>query len=180
MSIAEEALDDVLYEVVDGQIVEKPAMGVYASWIVSLLQSALGPFAIERQLGTVVSEMLFVIDRERNLQRRPDVAFVSYARWARDRRVPQTRSWAVAPDLAAEIISISNTADEVAEKLEEYFKVGVRLVWVVYPRQMKVYVYASPTKVQVLALDDELEGGDVLPGFRLALRTLFEQPDEPV
>ena len=63
------------------------------------------------------------VDRER----RPDVAFVSFEHSARDRRIPQTRSWAVTPDLAVEIISLSNTADEVAEKLEEYFKVGVRL-----------------------------------------------------
>ncbi len=82
-------------------------------------------------------------------------------------------------DLAVEIINPGTTADEVPEKLEEYFKFGVRLVWVVYPRQMKVYVYTSPTKVRVLALGDELEGGDVLPGFRTALSSLFEQPDEP-
>ena len=45
------------------------------------------------------------------------------------------------PDLAIEIVSPTNTADEVAEKLEEYFRVGVRSVWVVYPRQRKVYTY---------------------------------------
>ena len=50
----------------------------------------------------------------------------------------------------------------------------------VYPRQLKVYAYASPTEVRVLAISDELEGADVLPGFRMALRNLFEQPGEPV
>jgi Uma2 family endonuclease len=114
------------------------------------------------------------VDRER----RPDVAFVSFERWARDRRVPRTRAWAVAPDLAIEIVSPTNTADEIAEKLKDYFQVGVRNVWVVYPRQSKVYVYTSPTAIRVLALGDELDGGDVLPGFRLPLHKIFEPSEE--
>ena len=44
---------------------------------------------------------------------------------------------------------------------------------------MEVYAYTSPTEVRVLALDDDLDGGDLLPGFRLALRDLFEQPKAP-
>ena len=104
----------------------------------------------DKSLGRAVPEMIFdfrpTVDRER----RPDVAFVSFDRWASNRQVPQTRSWAVVPDLAIEIVSPTNTADEVAEKLEEYFRVGVRSVWVVYPRQIKVYAYSSPTEVRVL------------------------------
>ncbi len=87
--------------------------------------------------------------------------------------MPQVRSWAVVPDLAIEIISLANSADEVAEKLEEYFNACTRQVWVVYPRQSKVYVYTSTTAVRVLALGDDLDGGNILPGFRLAVRELF-------
>ena len=112
-------------------------------------------------------------------ERRPDVAFVSFDRWAKDRRLPRARSWAVVPDLAVEIVSRANTADEIAEKLEEYFKAGMRQVWVVFPGQSKVYVYTSTTTVQVLAAGDELDGGNVLPGFRLAVRELLEQAGEP-
>ena len=68
------------------------------------------------------------------------------------------------PTLAVEIISLTNTADEVAEKLEEYYRAGVRMVWVVYPVQMKIYAYTSTTQVRVLAPGDELDGGNVLPG----------------
>jgi hypothetical protein len=63
--------------------------------------------------------------------------------------------------------------------VEEYFSVGVRLAWVVYTRQLKVYAYRSPTDVRVLALLDELDGDDVLPGFRLARRSFFEQAGQP-
>jgi Uma2 family endonuclease len=85
----------------------------------------------------------------------------------------------VIPDLAVEIVSLTNTADEVAEKVEEYFQVGVRQVWVVYPGQSKIYVYTSTTAVRVLAPGDELEGGDVLPGLHLSLQELFEKAGKP-
>ena len=58
------------------------------------------------------------------------------------------------------------------------FKVGVRHVWVVYPGQCKVYVYRSTT-IQVLAPGDELDGGDVLPGFRYSVSDLFAKAGSP-
>jgi len=83
------------------------------------------------------------------------------------------------PDLAVEIVSRTITADEVADKLEEYFKSGVRQVWVVYPVHAKVYVYSSTTSVHILARGDELDGGIVLPGFQLAISDLFDKAGEP-
>ena len=66
-----------------------------------------------------------------------------------------------------------------ADKLEEYFQVGVRQVWVVYPVHAKIYVYSSTTSVRILAPGDELDGGDVLPGFRLSVTDLFNKAGEP-
>jgi Uma2 family endonuclease len=51
----------------------------------------------------------------------------------------------------------------------------VRQVWVVYTKSKEFYVYSSPKQVQILQLDDELDGGDVLPGFRLPLTELFRK-----
>jgi len=169
---------DGLYEVIDGRIVEK-SMGAYECWLAAVIFGALNPYNTANPLGRVVPEMIFDLRPLVARERRPDVAFVSFERWARDRRIPRARSWAVVPDLAVEVISLTNTADDVAEKLEEYFKAGVRLVWVVYPGQSKVYAYTSTTEVRVLAPGDELDGGDVLPGFRLSLRDLFEKAGEP-
>jgi Uma2 family endonuclease len=169
---------DGLYEVIDGRFVEKP-MGAYECWLLAVISNSLSRYVEDNSLGRAVPEMIFDLRPTVERERRPDVAFVSFERWARNRRVPHTRSWAVVPDLAIEIVSPTNTADEVAEKLEEYFQVGVRNVWVVYPRQFKVYAYTSPTDVRVLALGDELDGGDVLPGFRLPLQKIFEQEEEP-
>ncbi len=168
---------DGLYEIVDGRIVEKP-MGAYEVWLAKVIYDLVNPYVRDNSSGRAVQEMIFDLRPTIDRERRPDVAFVSFARWARNRQVPRTRSWAVVPDLAIEVVSTTNTADEVAEKLEEYFRVGVRLVWVVYPRQLKIYAYRSPIDVRVLAPGDELEGGDVLPGFRARLDSIFEQPEE--
>ena len=168
---------DGLYEFIDGRVVEKP-MGAYECWLAAIICKQLNRFIDDTLLGRVVAHMIFDLRPTVDRERRPDVAFVSFERWARNRGVPRTRSWAVVPDLAIEVVSPTNTADEVAEKLDEYFLLGVRIVWVVYPRQCMVYAYTSPKEVRVLTMGDVLDGGDVLPGFRLPVEKIFEQAEE--
>jgi Uma2 family endonuclease len=169
--------DDMLYEVVDGQIVEKE-MGARDVEIAGILFQNLGVFAQTNRLGRALMEFVFRIDEVRDLQRRPDVAFVSHAKWPVQRRVPDVVVWDIVPDLAVEVVSPSNSADQVQEKTHEYFKAGVGVVWVVYPRQQEVYVYASPAQIQVIQLGQDLDGGDLIPGFRLPLAMLFEDEAE--
>ncbi len=167
-----------LYEVVGGQIVEKPAMGAFESLLASLLWRRMANHAHDNQLGRVVSETLFLLDPALGLERRPDLAFVSTERWPLRRRIPRTEAWVVVPDLAVEVVSLTNGAEQLAAKIEEYLRSGVRQVWVVYPGTSKVYLYDSPTRVRILQVGDDLEGGSVFPGFRLALEQLFQQGTE--
>ena len=162
-----------LFEVVDGRVVEKPPMGALEVFLASSLMRWLAPFVDEAHLGCVVQEMLFLLEDSPELKRRPDLAFVSAERWPIGKRVPRTEAWDVIPDLAVEVISQSNTADEVAGKIEEYFHAGTRQVWVVYPVTSKVQVYESPTQVKILQVGDELPGDPLIPGFRLPLSVLF-------
>ncbi len=166
------------YEVVGGQIVEKPAMGALESLLASLLSRWMAPHAHENRLGRVVSETLFLLDPSLGLKRRPDLAFVSTERWPLRRRIPRAEAWDVVPDLAVEVISLTNGAEQVAAKIEEYFRSGVRQVWVVYPGTRKIYLYDTPTSVKILQVGDDLDGGTVLPGFRLALENLFLEGTE--
>ena len=80
------------------------------------------------------------------------------------------------PDLAIEIVSPTNKTAEDAAKIEEYFRHGVRKVWLVFPRLRLVHVYSSPTDVRILSKEtaDVLDGEDILPRFLLPLATLFE------
>jgi Uma2 family endonuclease len=166
---------DSLYEVVHGQCVELPPMGVYETNLASEIVVLLGTYGKTTGLGRAVCEMLFILNAGLGLKRRPDVAFVSYERWPRNRRVPRAEAWDVVPDLAVEVVSPSNTAEEILAKIREYFQAGCLRVWVVYSVEEQVYVYQSPTQPRVLTRKDDLEGEDFLPGFRLPLADLFEE-----
>ena len=166
--------DDLLYEVVDDQVVELAPMGAYEVWIATLLVARLATFARQHQLGRAVQEMLFDLSAATGRKRRPDVAFVSFDRWPRHRRIPRTEAWEVLPNLVVEVVSRTDTGDLIVDKIAEYFRAGVERVWVVFPSQGQVYAYDSPTSVRILARTDELSGDPILPHFRLPLVELFE------
>jgi Uma2 family endonuclease len=164
---------DALFEIVNGEQREIPHMGALAGTVASLLAHYLNLVGLSQKLGFAVVEVLFRL-RAGHPSRRPDVAFVTYARW-QAATIPTTDppEWEVVPDLAVEVVSPSNTAEEIADKIDDYFAAGVQRVWVIYPRQRWVYVYESPTQVRILRGTDELEGDPVLPGFRMSVADLF-------
>lgn len=167
-------IEEPLYEVVNGQRVELPPMATSSNVIASILNRRMGAFADAEKLGTVTIETLHWLDEAAVLKRRPDISYVSYERWPRNKPVTDDEAWDVVPDLAVEVVSPSDKADALLEKVEEYFFAGVLQVWVVYPRRRVVYVYESFTRINVIAEGQELDGGTILPGFRLPLATLFE------
>jgi Uma2 family endonuclease len=173
-ALSQEPQGDVLYEVVDGRFVEAPPMGAYESDVANWLAELLNEVAREGRRGRAFVELLFRIDVAKDLKRRPDVAFVTAARWPAGTRVPKGEAWDMVPDLAVEVVSKSNTAEEILAKLEDYFRTGTLLVWVVYPSVHQVYVYTSPTEVQILAEPADLDGGRVISDFHLSLHRLFE------
>jgi Uma2 family endonuclease len=169
--------DDRLYEVVDGHIVELPPMGCYESDIANLLAELLHEHLRKNQVGRAFLELLFRIDAKGKLKRRPDLAFVSAKKWPVGKRVPKGEAWDMVPDLAVEVVSESNPAQEVIQKVVDYLSAGSRLVWVVYPDLKQVHVYTDLTSARILTEPAELDGGNVVPGFRLSLTELFEDAD---
>jgi Uma2 family endonuclease len=105
--------------------------------------------------------------------RMPDLCYVSRERV----RAAKSKSGIlpVAPDLAVEILSPTNTRREMARKLAEYFQAGTRLVWYIDPIKRTVKAYTAVDKFVDLTLKDELDGLDVVPGFRLSLGELFDE-----
>ncbi len=128
-------------------------------------------------MGRIFLELLFRIDAKGKLKRRPDLAFVSAQKWPVGKRVPKGEAWDMVPDLAVEVVSESNTAQEVMQKVVDYLGAGSRLVWVVYPDLKQVHVYTDLTSARILTEPAELDGGEVVPGFRLSLTELFEDAD---
>jgi Uma2 family endonuclease len=170
---------DALYEIVNGQYLELPPISAYASRIATLLAKCLEVFAEAHQLGRVIGEALFALNPSGKLRRRPDVAFVSYGRWARNRPLPDTDPWAVVPDLAVEVVSPNDLAEGLRIKVHEYFQAGVQQVWVVYPKLALVDVYESTALMGTRTRSEEIGGEPVLPGLRLPVASLFEEASEP-
>ena len=166
------------YEVIDGVRVEREAMGAFEAVLASWLSYLINSFAAGKKLGLAVNRVLFVLHAARNLQRRPDVAFVSYARWP-TAVVAREPAWNIVPDLAIEIIGPTDLAEEIDRKITNYFQAEVRLVWVLYPDSDRVYGYQSPTHVSILERTDTLDGGEILPGFRLPIAQLYEAVAKP-
>ncbi|MFO0866847.1 MAG: Uma2 family endonuclease [Gemmataceae bacterium] len=164
-----------LFEVVQGKFVALPPMGAFATRIATILAHSLFSFAEERMLGRVLVETLFLLDEKTKTKRRPDVAFVSYDRWAQDAEVPIDEGWNVIPNLAIEVVSPTNGGEDIITKKREYFAAGVESVWVLYPNAKEVHVFRSPTEVRIIDLSGILDGGEVLPGFQLPLARLFEK-----
>lgn len=150
-----------------------PRSGADATGIASDLTTALNLFSVAKNLGKAYTEMLFRMPLPVERNRRPDVGFVPFSRWPKDRARPSTNAWDVLPDLVVEVISPFDGVEDARAKLLEYFQAGVRLVWHILPTVRFVDVYESPTSVRILTRDDELDGGLVVPGFRLPLREVF-------
>ncbi len=171
--------EDSLYEIVDGLRVAIAPMSAYAGLVASRLVTELNISARPGRFGQAAVETLFRLplheDRSRN--RRPDVAFVSDDRWPVGTPIPlRDNAWDVVPDLAVEVVSPHDLLEEVLDQVDEYFRAGVRLVWVVLPVHRRVYVYESPSKLHVRTDADALDAEGVLPGFRLPLAGLFDPP----
>jgi len=161
------------YELVRGDLMvmspASPTQGRYAARLVGALISYLE----EHEQGEVyTAEPGFQLRTEpEQIVRAPDVAFLH-----RDKIPPpeqQTGFWPVAPDLVIEIISPSETSQMVQEKVQDYLKAGTRLIWLVYPNTKTVVEYRSFAQIRHLMLGNELEGGEVLPGFSYPLSRLF-------
>ncbi len=162
-----------LYEVVNGQRVEIAPMAFKGSLIATRLSHEIMLFTDPRSLGMVATEALFILDNERNLRRRPDLAFVAKERLRIDLE-DDPPAWDVIPNLAVEVVSPTDHFVDVIGKIGEYFSHGVEAVWLVVPSRGRVWIFEAIDRVTIRNRDAEIDGGAVLPGFRLAVSALFD------
>ena len=159
-------------ELVRGRIVREPRPGGEHGWMTGQLVERIGSYARERRLGIVVTETGFLLSVEPPTVRGPDAAFIAAGKIPAE-GIPRG-FWTLVPDLVVEVVSPSNTAAEIREKVLEYLACGSSIVWVVDPATRSVSAYRSRRDIALLTMEDDLEGGDVLPGFRLPIAELFE------
>jgi Uma2 family endonuclease len=161
--------DGQKYELVDGEIRVSPA-GDRHSVIALELASRLLAFVKEHQLGHVMGADAGFRLPSKNV-RSPDVSFVASGRFPGDK--PPADFGNVAPDLAVEVLSPHDRARHVLDKVGEYIEAGVRLIWVIDPGHQRAVIYRSLSDVRELGPEGILDGEDVLPGFRCALRDVL-------
>jgi Uma2 family endonuclease len=162
-------------QLIEGVIYEMPPAGGEHGGITLDLGSVVRSHVKAHDLGfTTAAETGFILFKNpegKDTVLAPDVGFISKV------HLPQGLPKGyipVRPDLAIEVVSPGDTADEVDQKVNTYLEYGVRLVWVFYPKTRSVLAHTR-TSVQRLDINGTLDGGDVLPGFTLAVRDIFPE-----
>ena len=166
--------EGVLCELIEGILLEK-TVGLLESGLGMFLGTMLDAFVRQRNLGIVTGEA-GTFELMPHLVRIPDVAFTSWDRLP-GRCYPTDPVPAIAPNLAVEVLSRSNTPGEMALKRQDYFSAGVELVWEVAPPCRTIAVFTSVTNLRTLTIADILDGGTVLPGFEVIVGDVFAELD---
>jgi Uma2 family endonuclease len=170
---AEELLampDQPRYELVYGELVEKPVPGELHGYVQANILALLGAWAKRSHAGRAYAEVGFVLNRDPDVTYLPDVAF---RRASRDQAA--ARGFVEgSPELAVEVLSPTNTRGEMRRKVSEYLEAGTTQVWVVDPDQGLVTIYERGKVPVDISGDAELDGGELLPGFRCRVSEFFE------
>jgi Uma2 family endonuclease len=157
------------YELVEGELVDMGQPGEEHGRISKRLDNKLTAHVEANNLGSLYITTGFRLAPK--TVRAPDLAFISASRPVAKSR----EAIAVAPDLAVEVISPSDKWSDIIEKVREYQTVGVRLIWLVDPYTPSVHIFHQSDVIQtILSIEAELDGEAVLPGFKVAVKSLFE------
>jgi Uma2 family endonuclease/predicted nucleic acid-binding protein len=159
-------------ELVRGKVHELPFHGFANGEIILKVGVLLSRCATKHRSGVVVAGGVgFVLARDPDTVRGVDVGFVRASRIPASGRPVQF--WEGAPDLAVEVVSPSDTMEEVEEKVDDYLTAGTSAVWVVNPRRRSVTVHRTATNPIILRENDMLDGQDVVVGFQCKVAQLF-------
>ncbi len=162
------------YEIVNGELIDMGNSGAKHGYVCSVLMILLGGYVHIEKLGAMFDSSTAFKMKSGN-KRSPDVSFMAKERLQGLDELPDGFLEG-APDLAVEILSPSNTVEEIHNKLVEYFDNGSRLVWVINPKEKYVLVYRSSQEPdRLLKSIDSLDGEEIVPGFSLAIAELFQK-----
>lgn len=168
----EKTLEGFRGELVRGDLRETMPTSILHGIIAGRIAILLGMYILQNKLGEVLTaETGFRIFVGEKTVRVPDVAFLSNEKLAEVEDF--NKFYNGTPDLAVEVISPSETYDDVQGKLEDYLMAGVKTVWIVRPKQKTVTVYHTLTDFKVFGEDEEIFGEEILPDFKCNLKDIF-------
>ncbi len=157
------------FELVRGELIEMPPTKRQHGFLMIRLIKLLSIHVDDHDLGELIDNSGYLLAEDPDTVRAPDIAFTRKARLT-----PMTDEYErTVPDLAIEIVSPSNSAADLQDKVQQYFEAGVQQVWLFFPKRESVHIYRSPKDVIVLDVNDTLDGGALLPGFALKVSDVF-------
>ena len=159
-------------ELVKGEVIEMAPAGGIHGVVAQRIAHRVSNYVDPRNLGLVfAAETGFLLQRDPDTVRAPDVAFVSGERLLEDE--PPSGYVDVVPDFVVEVVSPNDSASYVQGKVEDWLRAGARLVWAVFPATRSVAVYRSLQEAQVLSENETLDAVPVFDDFSVPVRELF-------
>jgi Uma2 family endonuclease len=159
-------------ELIRGTLRETVPPGALHASIAVKLSMYLCLWALQQKAGSVGVGAGFVLARNPDTVRAPDIAYVSASHIPVD-GIPEG-FWSQAPDLAVEIVSPGESADAVRANVTDYLEAGTYLVWLVYPRRREVLAHTADGLIRTVSANDMLDHPAVLPGFACSVGALFD------
>ncbi len=155
-----------------GVLVVMPPVGVESGNYESELGIDLGIWNRQTRLGkTFSSSTVFTLPN--GSKRSPDAAWVELSRWEAVSKEERKKFALLVPDFVIELRSETDRLPPLQAKMVEYRDNGVRMGWLINPRDRQVEIYRLDCDVEVLANPLTLSGEDVLPGFTLDLSSIW-------
>ena len=166
------------YELIDGELKER-RVSVLSNFVALEIGGILRNHCHEHNQGWLfaAAQGYHCFPWKPSKVRRADVSFIRRDRYSWQ-QLTHDGFMTIAPDLAVEVVSTNDLVGELDEKVDEYLRAGVKLVWVVRPAARAVQVFRANRSESWLWAADELSGEDVLPGFRCQVGDLFPNPLE--
>lgn len=165
---------DMRYELDEGELIEMSPTGdthgEFVVWLTYLFFGYVSTHDLGVLSGAETGYVLYTDPKTgRDTVRAPDIGFIAKARLT-----PRTgKFYRLAPDLAIEVVSPTDTARQIRRKVGQFMQAGTRMMLVFYPEEKIIDVYKAGGEVRVLTVDDTLDGGDALPGFAVPVREVF-------
>lgn len=160
------------YRLIKGELITMSPAGSEHGVVIMNLAAPLAQYVKANNLGIVFgAETGFIIEENPDTVLAPDVAFISRE------HIPESgipkKYWPGAPDLAVEVLSPGDTTREVEKKVNQWLTAGARVVWTVNPKQKSVTVHHASKETSTFSETDELDGEDIVPGFRCRVSEIF-------
>jgi Uma2 family endonuclease len=158
------------YEVSEGELIVMPPVKSLHTLVALTVLETLQTYLKQQSIGRAIPEAGYLLSRNPLTVRQPDVSVLSNERIA---STSEDKYFEGSPELAVEVVSPSDSAQDLETKVEQYLRFGSKQVWIVYPKKKRVHVFRPNAGPAILDESQMLEGGNVLPGFSVKVSDLF-------